>query len=185
MTNNPLELLARFDIHDDLGLALEGRAYLSPFHFEQSYGSDLVYAVRDLRNVVSSSVFDGVRKLPFEHVVALMWGEKKNGRVDRMIDFFGWTFDRWGKDADLYAWKTRNGSLVKPIEGALQVTSENGISILNIEKDYRKSASREVFKEQGPEIEGTNVALLHDFSSTEGRIELRKLLARGKYIINL
>jgi len=184
MTEPPLKILARFDINDKPGFKFDGRAYLSSFHFGQAYSSDLVYAVNRLRDVLNSSVGCKLKYLPIKHTVALMWEEQKGRKVYEMIDFFGWTFDRWDKDADLYAWKTRNGILVEPICGALQATSENGITILNLEKEYRRTSSREHFMKYGPDVKGKNIVLVNDFASPSGRLDLNKILEQESHIIN-
>ncbi|MDD5191624.1 MAG: hypothetical protein PHH54_02120 [Candidatus Nanoarchaeia archaeon] len=172
----PLKIIARFDINEDQRQPLSGRAYLSPFHFEKACNSDIPYVVRKLREVVKSPEFSTIRKIGYNHTVALIWAEKlANGHYDEMIDFFGWSFDRWDKDSDLSSWKTRNGLIVSVNLGISQITSENGIDILKAEKDYRHSTSSEEFRITGPELDKYGLKLMYDFCNPTGRIELKNM----------
>jgi len=173
-----LRMIARFDINEDQRQPLSGRAYLSPFHFEKAYNSSISSVVKNLRDIVSSPEFDSIRKIKYDHIVALIWAERlPDGTFDKMIDFFGWEFDRWDKDADISSWKTRNGLIVPTNSGTLQITSENGIDVLKAEKDYRHSTSPENFKLIGPELDKYDLKLMYDFCNPKCRIELKKMIS--------
>jgi len=178
-----LKIIARFDINDSQKAPLNGRAYLSAYNFESAYNSDLVYAVNRLREVVESPELAEIRKMPFKHTVALMWGKQNPKKSEDMIDFFGWEYDDWQENAEISTWQTRNGMLVRQETGVQPATCEGGIGILNIEKDYRRYFFPAGFKTIGPKMPEVGLRLEYDFCSNQGRIKLRNILREGKHIL--
>ncbi|MFA5258791.1 MAG: hypothetical protein WC979_06315 [Candidatus Pacearchaeota archaeon] len=180
-----LKIIARFDINDSPKAQLNGRAYLSAYNFEGVYNSDLVYAVNRTREIIEGPELAEVRKMPFKHTVAIVWGKYDSKKPEDMVDFFGWEFDKWEENAEISTWQTRNGILVKYPTGIQSTACEGGIEIINTEKNYRRYFLPGGFKTAGPKITELGLTPAYDFCSNQGRLRLRNLLREGKHIISL
>ncbi|MFA5993176.1 MAG: hypothetical protein WC796_05715 [Candidatus Pacearchaeota archaeon] len=179
MTEPLLKIVARFDIHEEPGQPLDGRAYISAYNFEQTYNSDLVYAVRTLRETVRSPALEAARQRGFKHTIALMWGDPAGN--ERMIDFLAWNYKDWQENAEISGWQTREGVIVQPTDGIFPVTCEGGEDILHAEKEWRRAKSNakeqlSLFKKIGPVRERLEIPYDFDFCTPDGRRKLKSLM---------
>jgi len=178
-----LKILARFDINEKPS-PLDGRAYLSAYNFEKAYNSDLVYAVKQLRQIVQNPQLEEARNMGYKHTVAIMWGQEQDGTVSQMIDFLLWEFATGEENAEILTLPTRNGEIIKPRkDGSLGVTCEGGSEILIAEKNYRKRQNLSIFRNFGPEMQLMGLNPAYDFCSPTGRERLTELLKCDHYPI--
>jgi hypothetical protein len=138
------DLIARFDINENFGMPLDGRAYVSSCHFDTAYNSNLLNVIKKFREIIRSKELETARNKRYIHVIALIWAEHLlDNQFDQMIDFFAWGPGESHKDLDISSWKIKNGMLVTASSGILQITSEAGIDILKAERDHRVLVSNE------------------------------------------
>lgn len=185
MTEPLLKILARFNINEKPGFPLDGRAYLSAYNFKEAYnGGDLVYAVKRLRQVVASPELKATRNNPYNHTIALMWGERQpDGRVVDMIDFLLWSFNRWNENGELSALPVRDGKIIRPREdGSLPVTCEGGArDILAAEIQHRREYGSDFFRDYGPDVTQFGLKLDFDFSRPIGIVMLENAMKLSSY----
>jgi len=179
MADPLLEIKARFNINEEPGLPLDGRAYLSGFNFEKAYNSDIIYAARTLRGIVQSPELKAARERDFNHTIALMWGSipVNDGFSYQMIDFIFWDYDNWGENGEMCSALVENGKINKPHDGISPVTCEGGWKIANQEVEARHSTTEDVFKRIGPEVSGMTPDA-YDFCRPGQRPSLREFLGK-------
>jgi hypothetical protein len=200
-----LRIIARFDINENPSQPLGGRAYLTscgthawdPLRMIIEHTPDLVYAVTTLREVIASPQLEHTRKAGYKHVVAIMWGEpRQGGEANQMIDLMLWNFNQWGENGEIATLPLRNGSQIHQAkDGSLPVTCEGGWKIVELENQYRHEYPESVFREIGPNItnnlaniKGRGIVTLntnYDFCSSTGRERLKEILRQGTHPISI